>query len=278
VSEHVVAAPHPALRRHVTSYTGYRMDGFRPGVHAGLPSRTITVVVSFGDPVDLCAMPDPGQPPGSFDALVGGLHDAPAGIRHDGHQHGMQLEVTPVGARALFGLPPSELARAVVPLADVAGPGASSLPDRLASASTWAERVGVLDRVLGDWVRDDAPEPRAEVDHAWATLADADGAVDIGTVAAEVGWSRRHLGEQFRREFGLPPKVMARVMRFEKAKRLMSAAPEPDLAAVAAAAGFADQPHLTRDWRGLAGSTPAGWLRGEELLFVQDRTALEVGS
>ena len=113
--------------------------------------------------------------------------------------------------------------------------------------------------------------------HAWSLLAGADGSIDIGAVAAAVGWSRRHLSEQFRREFGLPPKVMARVMRFERAKALL-ARRDPDLATVAAVAGYADQPHMNREWRELAGSTPAGWLRGEEFLFVQDRTELTARS
>ena len=146
------------------------------------------------------------------------------------------------------------------------GPVVAGPPARLGS---WTDRFGVLDQVLAGWLRD-LPGPRDEVAHAWAMLAAPTALVDMGSIAAEVGWSRRHLGEQFRQEFGLPPKVVARVMRFERAKALMTAGPAPDLAAVAAAAGYSDQPHLTRDWRDLAGSTPAGWLRGEEFLFVQD--------
>jgi AraC-like DNA-binding protein len=279
VSEHLAGFPHPCLRPYVARYTGYRMDGFQPAVHAGLPSRTLTVVISLDDPVDVCRMPHPRQRPDAFPTLVGGLHAAPAGIRHDGRQYGVQLEVTPAGARALFGMPAAELAHLVVSLDDLVGSRARALPDRLAAASSWSARFETLDAVLSGWLAvDDVVTARDEVVHAWSVLSGADGSVDIATVAAEVGWSRRHLGEQFRREFGLAPKVMARVMRFEKAKALMGAAPDPDLATVAAIAGYADQPHLTREWRELAGTTPAGWLRGEEFLFVQDRTEVTARS
>jgi AraC-like DNA-binding protein len=278
VSEHVAVLPHPRLRPYVAGYTGYRMEGFQAAVHAGLPSRTLTLVISLDDPVDLCVMPGPHQRPDAFAALVGGLHAAPAGIRHDGRQYGVQLEVTPAGARALFGVPAAELAHLVVPLDALVGPAARGLPDRLAAAPSWAARFEVLDTVLSALVADRAESPPDEVAHAWSLLAGAHGSIDIASVAAQVGWSRRHLGERFRREFGLAPKVMARVMRFERAKALMTAVPDPDLATVAARAGYADQPHLSREWRELAGSTPAGWLRGEEFLFVQDRTGLPVRS
>jgi AraC-like DNA-binding protein len=205
------------------------------------------------------------------------LHAAPAGIRHDGNQFGIQLELTPAGSRVLFGMPAAELARTVCPFDAVAGPAAGSLPDRLRSQGSWTDRFRVLDQVLTGWLRDPTG-PRDEVARAWAVLACADGLVDVGSIAAEVGWSRRHLGQQFRQEFGLPPKVVARVMRFERAKALMTAGSAPDLAAVAATAGYSDQPHLTREWRDLAGSTPAGWLRGEEFPFVQDGTGVRARS
>jgi AraC-like DNA-binding protein len=276
VNEMVVAVPHPALRPYVASYHGYRMEGFAPGVHAGLPSRTVTMVVSLGAPVDVCLMADPAEAPRAFEALIGGLHTAPVGIRHDGDQHGVQLEITPAGARALFGCPAAELVRSVVSADEVLGRSAVSLPDRLAAATGWPERFAALDDALLGWLRDDGTGPEVEVARAWEVLCRTDGVADVASLAAEVGWSRRHLGARFRREFGLPPKVLARVMRFERAKRLMVADAAPVLADVAARAGYADQAHFTREWRSLAGSTPAAWLRGEEFPFVQDHALVDV--
>jgi transcriptional regulator GlxA family with amidase domain len=63
---------------------------------------------------------------------------------------------------------------------------------------------------------------------------------------------------------------MARVMRFERARRLLVSHARPALADVAAACGYADQAHLTRDWRALAGQSPRAWLASEHLPFVQD--------
>ena len=73
----------------------------------------------------------------------------------------------------------------------------------------------------------------------------------------------------FRDEIGLSPKVVGRIMRFERSKDLVTAG-APSLADVAARSGYADQAHLARDWRDLAGASPTAWMRGEEFPIVQD--------
>ncbi len=266
----VAGRPQPRLSPLVADYTGYRIEGAEPGVHHGLPSRHLTFIVTLSGTVDLATMPDSTQPPASFVALAGGLHSTPALIRHDGHQHGIQLSLTPLGARVLLGLPAGELATTVVDLDTLLGPIAGELVDRLRSACTWTERFLELDRALtriaGQRERDG---PAPELGWAWRRLTACHGRVGVGTLATEVGWSRRHLGERFRREFGLAPKVAGRVMRFEVTHRMLRAAARPGLAEVAARCGYADQAHLTREWRELAGCTPSTWL-ADELPYVQD--------
>jgi AraC-like DNA-binding protein len=271
--------PAPALRGLVDGYVGYHVVG-PPGMHRGLPSRHVTFVVAFDEPLTVTAPGDGGRLAAT--ALVGGLHHRPAFITHSGIQHGVQLAVTPAGARALFGVPAGELTDLVVPLDAFLGPLAGELAERLAEAPGWPERFAVLDRVLCGVLRDGA-EGSPEVGHAWRRLLA--GAPSVTALADEVGWSRRHLGERFRREIGLPPKVAARVLRFERARgELLRPGAVPRLADVAAACGYADQAHLTREWRELAGCTPSTWLAEEApwlhgpddggFPFVQDAAGL----
>jgi hypothetical protein len=130
--EQVRYDPPPVLRPYVASYTGYRLDGVPPGAHAGLPSKSLTFIVSFDDPLDIAEMPDDRQAPDTFWAMVGGLHVRPATVRHDGRQHGVQIELTPLGAMALFGTRPGDLASTLVHLDDptVGSPGSSSNASR----------------------------------------------------------------------------------------------------------------------------------------------------
>jgi AraC-like DNA-binding protein len=268
VVEMAIGQPAPRLRPLVERYVGYRLEGFAPGCHQGLPSRHVTLIVSLDRPVELAVMPDPRQSPGSFWTLVGGLHSAPATIRHDGRQHGVHLELSPLGTRALLGLPAGELASTVVHLQDLLGPRGQELPERLAGLADWPARFAVLDQFLAGMAADRAGPP-APVAWAWRRLVATGGGVEVAALAREAGWSRRHLGEAFRRELGISPKVAARVLRFERSCRLLRRRQRPRLAEVALASGYYDQAHLNREWRELAGRSPAAWL-AEELPSAEE--------
>ena len=211
VSESVVRRPPALLRPFVDSYVGYRYAGFAPGAHMGLPSRHLTFVISFDNPLELAVLPDGSRRPTEFDALVGGFHTSPAVIRHDGSQHGIQLQVTPAGARGLFGLPAAGLVSTVVPLDALWGRLAAELLDRLDAATSWTEKFAVLESVLVRALSARVEIPsgaRPETAEAFRRLAAMAGRVDVATLASDVGWSRRHLTERFSAEYGVGPKEM----------------------------------------------------------------------
>jgi AraC-like DNA-binding protein len=270
-TEMILAAPAPDLRSLITGYTGYRIQGEPAGVHRGLPSRSLTVVLTIEGTVDIGGARR-ARGYGSYRALASGLHDEVVLIEHDGNQYGLQADLTPLGARALLGLPAGALAGAIVDLDALLGPAAGELIDRLRAAPTWPERFEHLDSVLSRVANPtDVPAGLAWV---WRRLTGSGGALPIGALATEVGWSRQHLGSQFQREFGLSPKRAARVIRFESAHRLLAASPRSRIADIAARCGYYDQAHLDRDWRALTGLSPTAWL-SHELPFVQDGTADE---
>ncbi len=270
-----VGRPAPPLRPYVTRYTGYWLDGFGPGTHQGLPSGSLTVVLSLGPPVDVTVMADPAQAPAAFDALVGGLHASPVTIAYERSQRGVQLDLTPFGARALFGVPAGSLGSAVVGLDELLGRRADEWLDRLRSAAGWPERFAVIDdALLGALV--DVPDASPEVVEAWRLLVVSSGAVEVNRLAQEVGWSRRHLGQRFQQEMGLSPKVLGRVLRFDRARRLLQRRDHAGLATVAVSCGYYDQAHLAREFRELAGMPPTAWL-AEQLPSVQDSGPLGGG-
>lgn len=291
VAEMVTGTPAPAVRHLVDNYVGYRYEGFEPGTHQGLPSRHLTFIVSLSDPIDVTTMIRPGDAPVSMVSMASGLAAAPVTITHDGNQFGVQLELSPFGARTLFGMPASELAEIIVDLHDLMGPLAPELNERLRQASTWPERFAVLDSVLIR-ARTETRAPAPELGQAWRRITETGGSVSIGELAGEVGWSRRHLAHTFRSEFGLAPKTVARIVRFERAKNLIRATfptgaaslrsarpasrPAFGLADIAALCGYFDQAHLTRDFRDLAGCAPTVWL-AEELPSVQDTDIEHIG-
>lgn len=262
MSEYVWRRAAPELRGLVSGYSGYRWSGV-PGLHHGLPSTHLTLVICLSGTLDFV-----GPRPASFGSVAGGLHDGPVVMSHDGLQHGLQLDVTWRGSRALLGLPAGELAGDVVGLPDLLGERAGELVERLAAAPTWRDRFRLLDTTLSGLAGDGVGEPRAEVVQAWRRLTETAGNVRIGELADELGWSRRHLNSRFQREIGLPPKAAARVIRFERARRLLRSPSRLSLADTAVHCGYVDQAHLARDFRAMGDLTATQWLA--EFPSVQD--------
>ena len=269
-------------------YTGYRQRGVPPARHRGLPSPFLTLIFTLDEPLVLLAHPDPRQPPGDYRALLGGLHSSPALITHDGAQSGIQVALRPLGARVLLGLPAGELAELDVPAESVLGGLCAQFRERALAAPGWPERFALLDQILLRRALPAGAEDKAEdkagpeVRFAWGQLLRTGGTARISDLAAETGWSGRHLTGRFRAEIGLTPKAAARVIRFDRAKRLLirhasEKTPEYRLADLAAVCGYFDQAHLAREFRALAGCPPSQWIT-EEFRNVQAGAWLSEGS
>ena len=262
---------HPALRGHVTGYCGYREDTPTRFRRREVASPLVPLIISFGDRIQVGV---PGGPARTVTSFVAGLYDRPVVTEHDGRQHGIEALLTPLGAYTLLGVPMGELTNQVVELGDLLGPGGAKLTARLAETSSWGERLALFDDALA--VRLTAGlEPSPEVEHVWNRLLQTHGGLPVGGLAGEVGWSRRHLVARFHQQVGLPPKVLARVLRFQRGVRLLEAeAGRPaggaaggrrpgagrSWAELALACGYYDQAHLNRDFREFAGCTPTQFL------------------
>jgi AraC-like DNA-binding protein len=171
----------------------------------------------------------------------------------------VQVNLTPLGARRFLGLPMHELADRVVPLADVLGRAADRLEEQLADARDAEARLALVESLLVGRLADAAPA-RPDVAYGWRRLEETGGRLRIGALADELGCSRRHLNAQFRDHVGLPPKVVARLIRFNRALPLV----ERGVAGVEVAyrCGYADQAHLVNEFRRFSGSTPAAFAGG----------------
>jgi AraC-like DNA-binding protein len=137
---------------------------------------------------------------------------------------------------------------------DVLGRDAELLGERLAALDTWKKRFALIESVLARLLRD-GPLPSPSVVWAWRRLVETAGGIAIGSLVGEFGCTRKHLAERFREQVGVPPKTLARVLRFDRAMRALRHG-NRRLAEIAAACGYYDQAHCNRDLRELGGATP----------------------
>jgi AraC-like DNA-binding protein len=110
------------------------------------------------------------------------------------------------------------------------------------------------------WVVDGPPEPVRVLPDGCMDLIRMDGRImvagpdttaSVSVVARDVGWSSRTLQRQCAAVYGYGPAMLRRILRFRRAIRLLDdGLPNVE---VASRAGYADQPHLHREVRELAG-------------------------
>jgi AraC-like DNA-binding protein len=255
------AAPPPALRPYVHRYVGFVERTPEPLRRRELPSGDVHLIITFGPHWDL---PDPDAPDERAErhtSFVAGLSDRHAYSEHQGFAEGMEVQFTPLGARAFLGVPGCELAHVVAPLDAVVGRSADALVGRLVEAPAWRERFALLDAAITARVAEMAPPPR-EVVWAWRRLAETSGALPVGALADELGWSRKRLIGRFREHVGVTPKLYARLLRFQAAVDVLRAdgAEQLSLASVALDCGYYDQAHLNRDFRAFADTSPTDFL------------------
>jgi AraC-like DNA-binding protein len=247
----LTATPDPRLRPLLSrGYAGFT-EATLPR-HLVLPATTaVPLVVKLAD--------SPYRPP----AFVMGGHDTSIVLEGDCAPSYLEALLSPLGAYRVLGLPLDRLSGQTVDLAELLGAAGRQLGERLRDTPSWGRRFALLDQFLLRRL-DRGPRPSPEVGWAWRRLAATGGAVAIGELAREVGWSHKHLIARFRQQVGLAPKTAARLLRFNGVWRHLDGGRPLDWGLVAAEAGYADQAHLTREVTRLAGLPPSALLESRE--------------
>ncbi|MFI7414754.1 helix-turn-helix domain-containing protein [Streptomyces sp. NPDC049627] len=234
----------------------------RPRRRLEAPIGAATLLLGFDEPVRITRA---GHPPDTLVSVYCGPTTTPAVGEHSGRLAGIEVLLMPWAAFTLFGTPQYELAnRTVDPdeLPHALHTRIGELAAALAALPTWTDRFGLLDDVFARWSQAGTP-CSGRVVRAWAELVRTGGAVPVPRLADEVGWSVRHLENRFREQIGLGPKAAARVLRLQRARRLLAAG--RGQAETAAACGFYDQAHLSGEFKAMTGCTPREFTAAREV-------------
>lgn len=254
--ETVLGSPHPRLRPGVISYRGMRLALARPRARLEAPIGAATLLLGFEGSVRISRV---GRAPATLGSVFCGPTTTAALGEHSGRLAGVEVLLTPWAAFTLFGTAQHELADRVVDPdelpheLDRRWAGIGELAAALAALPTWTARFGLLDDVFTRWSAAGVPSSTRVV-RAWSELVRTWGAMPAPRLADEVGWSVRQLENRFREQIGLGPKVAARVLRLQRARRLLASGRSQ--AETAAVCGFYDQAHLSGEFKAMTGCTP----------------------
>jgi len=177
---------------------------------------------------------------------------------HFGPDHLMLCAVFwPGGLQRLLSVPVKELLDVPEEGRALLGAGVAELEARLAELTDYDAMLAALETyLLGAWRR---LRPAAErpLDRLLSVLLPTGRAThSLEHLAAEACLSPRQFERGFFERVGLPPKLYARLVRFDAAYRLKSRQPGLDWLAVAVQSGYYDYRHLLRDFHAFAGVTP----------------------
>lgn len=232
--------PSPALAPWVECYWTMRATAAPPRANRVLPDGSADIIVDLARGTDAFA--------------VGPMRTA-AVIPVGGSIDYFGIRFRPGAGAHFLGAPLGEMCDVRVPLDALWGALANELAEVLAAAPP-AERVRHTERVL--WRRlADVRDDQALVARAVAQMRRVRGGVGVRALAEALGVNERRLERAFAHHVGLSPKFLARVERFAYAVRLVDDGAPRAWSTLAYDAGYADQSHLVREFRALAGVTPA---------------------
>ncbi len=245
--------PAPPLDRHVECFWWSHRDEPQAAAEHMLPAGGAQLVFALHETPILCRPCGAAQPSAWSGSIVHGPQSSyyVAGPKPAGAAVGVSFR--PGAAGAVLGAPLVELADRHVSLEAIWGARGVDLWQELMAAADPQAMFRLLERSLSARIQRPLLMHPAVAQALVARPADASPARVAGLQRSS-GYSPRHFIALFRSAVGVNPKHYFRIRRFNATLRSMAAG--GCLTDIAAAAGYADQSHLTREFREFAGITP----------------------
>ena len=248
------ARPAPGLRRLISRYSDYSETTVSFSARQELATTSGVLIYALGEPLEIVGADGHAILLKQGEGFAGGVADCTSISRNRGAQAGIHVFMSLTSLTAVLATPVAELANRVATMRDLIGSPAADLGGKLVESGDSEQRFTVLDRFLERRFVDARHEDQTT---SWsiARLAQASGP-SSSVLADEIGWSRRHFARRFRDSTGFGPDRFRRIARFERFVGRLTHYPGDELAGLAVDSGYVDQPHLARDVRDFADTTP----------------------
>lgn len=176
-------------------------------------------------------------------------------LQRGGHVAIMGVRFRPGGAYRFLPLPLETITDSTIATGEIFRGEGADLEDAVFEASSNARRQQLVEEFLRRRLGITAYRPRFEA--AIGEIIRSRGQARVLEVAKQVEWSSRQLEREFRVSVGLSPKAFARIIRFQNLLRLVGEGALREWASLALEGGYADQPHMVREFREFSGQSPS---------------------
>jgi AraC-like DNA-binding protein len=246
--------------------------GFR-AVEPLIPDLKVELIFNAGDRYGWAPEPNAAAELSPAFTCIG-MRATALGITQAGKLDHFAIRMRPAGLAAFSALPLFELTQRCIDVRELWGVATSELTARLGEARNVRERIAAADRFL-------AARLRARIDagalaRRCAETMQRSEAMMIGDIAERHGVGYKRLERAFLRDVGLTPKHFAKVARLQRALKF-AIAPSVNLATAALESGYADQAHMTRDFKQLVGRAPRAFLAEQFAVFETMRASGSIG-
>ncbi|MVN74994.1 helix-turn-helix domain-containing protein [Hymenobacter sp. HMF4947] len=256
-----VVAPSPALADYVEYYGVWEEDA-EDDVPLGapvLPGVVNGLNVLVGRSVEVAAAGEGSRVQVAALAGMVGMVTWQQLYQRQASQAGvLGIYFRPAGFFHLFGAPMAEATDPTLAVGRLAGQFAHELIERISQAETNGQRLAAADELLLRQLHCQQPMPNA-IDLVADRILHQHGQVNIEALAHDAGLSRRQLERRFLTEVGAPPKLYARIVRFNHVLQLLAASPAPSWQDIAYRCGYYDQAHFIREFRFFTGKSPSNY-------------------
>lgn len=260
--------PAQKLRSYVQFYGQRSITVRDPLLIHSVPARGAPLVeFIFGDPIQVLYTGAETKKVSPSVVLVGMLTGPHAQLHLEGTLRSFVIMFQPAGLRDLFDVCLRELTDSTYDARLVLGKAGTEMQQMLGECDSFESCVRAADAFLASRAPD---HPRMDRSAMACKLINAQkGQVRIPELAAGLGTSQRQLERDFREAFGLPPKLYARIVRFQAAIDCKARSATKSWTDVAHEFGYYDQMHLVHDFRAFSAETPTENLRLLEAHFRQ---------
>lgn len=255
-------SPAPQLAPYIHHYFVYAMDRatvrqvFPRGMHI-LPTAHGKMGIFFGTPTvkRMSGRAETQNPQIGFS----GFYNRPVYYHTDFAASMIIVTFTPVGLQQMLQFSLAEISNCNLDVRDASAGDHDFLCNEMFSTEDWSSRIRMLDEFFFHKFREvEFPERAA---HIAGYIMKTGGDKPIKSICSELGIGERTLQRTFLNGLGVTPKAFSKLVRFQRAVKVMAGAPGRSLTDISYSLGYFDQAHFIREFKSLYGASPRVFIR-----------------